>query len=75
MRRTSCTVTMIGDFLVDFTSKIQPRMAQSSGTGDDEYYAVCSCAGKGLSVRGLLQELGCELILQLRCDAKAARGI
>ena len=58
---------------MDSSSELQDTHAQSSG--ESEFYALGAGCADGLYVKAILDDLGMQATINLRCDAKAARAL
>ena len=71
MRSTSM-FTRIDGFSIGVNAQLQDTHAQSSG--ESEFYALGAGRADGLHVKAILDGLGMQAKMNLRCDAKAARA-
>ena len=73
MKSTSSVFTRIDGFTIGVNAQLQDTHAQSSG--ESEFYAVGTGCADGLCVKAILDDLGMQARISLRCDAKAARAL
>ena len=72
-RSTSGGVVMLGGHCVKTYSQTQETIALSSG--ESEFYGIVKAATMGLGVKGLLDDLGVEVKVQVNADSSAAKSI
>ena len=73
MKSTSSVFTRIDGFTIGVNAELQDTHAQSSG--ESEFYALGAGCADGLYVKAILDDLGMQAKINLRCDAKAARAL
>ena len=73
MKSTSSVSTRIGGFTVGVNTQLQDTHAQKSG--ESEFYALGAGCADGLYVKAILDDLGMQAKINLRCGAKAARAL
>ena len=73
MKSTSSVFTRIDGFTVGVNAQLQDTHAQSSG--ESGFYALGAGCADGLYVKAILDDLGMQAKISLRCDAKAARAL
>ena len=74
MKSTSSVFTRIDGFTIGVNdAQLQDTHAQS--TGESEFYALGARCTDGLYVKAVLDELGMQAKINLRCDSKAARAL
>ena len=72
MKSTSSVFTRIDGFTIGVNAQLQDTHAQSSG--ESEFYALGAGCADGLHVKAILDDLGMQAKINLRCDAKASIG-
>ena len=72
MKSTSSMFTRIDGFAIGVNAQLQVTHARSSG--ESEFYALGAGCADGLYVKAILDGLGMQAKINLRCDAKAARA-
>ena len=72
MKSTSSVFTRIDGFTIGVNAQLQDTHAQSSG--ESEFYALGAGCADGPYVKAILDDLGMQAKINLRCDAKAARA-
>ena len=72
-KSTSSVFTRIDGFTIGVNAQLQDTHAQSSG--ESEFYALGAGCADGLYVKAILDNLGMQVKINLRCDAKAARAL
>ena len=73
MKSTSPVFTRIDGFTIGVNAQPQDTHAQSSG--ESEFYALAAGCADGLCVKAILDDLGMQAKINLRCDAKTARAL
>ena len=73
MKSTSSVFTRIDGFTIGVNVQLQDTHAQSSGESD--FYALGAGCADGLDVKAILNDLGMQAKINLRCDAKAVRAL
>ena len=73
MKSTSSVFTRIDGFTTGVNAQLQDTHAQSSG--ESEIYAVGAGCAEELYVKAILDDLGMQARINLRCDAKAASAL
>ena len=73
MKSTSSVFTRIDGFPIAVNAQLQDTHAQSSG--ESEFYVLGAGCADGLYVKVILDDLGMQAKINLRCDAKAARAL
>ena len=73
MKSTSSMFTKIDGFTSGVNAELQDTHVQSSG--ESEFYALAARCADGLYVKAILDDLGMQPKINLRCDAKAARAL
>ena len=72
-KSTSGGVIKLGTHTIKTWSSTQALTSLSSG--EAEYYGLVKGAAQGLGYKGLMQDFGLELPIEIHCDSAAARGI
>ena len=72
-RSMSCSVEMIGGHLLEVSCSRQRVVALSSA--EAEYYSMTRGAASGLQTVQIYQSCDLEVVLTLKSDSPAARGI
>jgi hypothetical protein len=72
-RSTSRDVVMFGSHCVKTYSQTQDTIALSSG--ESEFYGIVKAAMMGLGMKGLLEDLGVSVEVQVNTDSSAAKSI
>ena len=73
MISTSSVFTRIDGFTIGVNAQLQDTHAQSSG--ESEFHALGAGRADGLYMKAILDDLGMQAKINLRCDAKAARAL
>ena len=73
MKSTSSVFTRIDGFTIGVNAQLQDTHAQSSGKS--EFHALGTGRVDALYVKAILDDLGMQAKINLRCDAKAARAL
>ena len=73
LKATSLVFTRIDGFTIGVNAQLQDTHAQSSG--ESEFFAFGAGCADGLYVKAILDDLGMQAKINLRCDAKAARAL
>ena len=73
MKSTSSVFTRIDGFPIAVNAQLQDTHTQSSG--ESEFYVLGAGCADGLYVKVILDDLGMQAKINLRCDAKAARAL
>ena len=73
MKSTLSVFTRIDGFTIGVNGQLQDTHAQSSG--ECEFYALGAGCADGLYVKAILDDLGMQPKINLRCDAMAARAL
>ena len=64
---------MLGNHIIKGWSKLQGVVALSSG--EAEYYALVKGGGEGLGIKGIVEDMGWPIGIEIRTDASAAVGM
>ena len=72
-KSTSSVFTRIDGFTIGMNAQLQDTHAQSSG--ESEFHALGAGCADGLYVKAILDDLGMQAKINLRCDAKEARAL
>ena len=64
---------MFGSHCLKTYSQTQETMALSSG--ETEFYGIVKAAAMGLGMRGLMEDLGMTVEIQVNTDSSAAKSI
>ena len=72
-RSTSGGVVMFGNHCIKTYSQTQETIALSSG--ESEFYGIVKAAAMGLGMKGLMEDLGVEVEVQVNTDSSAAKSI
>ena len=73
MKSTSSVFTRIDGFTIGVNALLQDTHAQSSG--ESEFHALGAGCADGWYMKAILDDLGMQVKINLRCDAKAARAL
>ena len=73
MKSTSSVFTRIDGFTIEVNAQLQDTHAQ--GSVESEFYALGAGCADGLYVKAILDDLGMQAKINLRCDANAARAL
>ena len=72
-RSTSGGVVMFGSHCIKTYSQTQETIALSSG--ESEFYGIVKAAAMGLGMKGLMENLGVSVEVQVNTDSSAAKSI